>query len=132
LGPPDGATSRPDVFTNDALTPRPFCAPLSEAEQADYADRVARRDPGLVRWYPPMGLAQVARAQRAAAELEGAAYWDWSARMGGPCSSHALVTADPPRMRSDHLHFNSEGGAWIGDLLFADLMATAPAVAGAR
>jgi hypothetical protein len=57
----------------------------------------------------------------------GAAFWDWSARMGGDCSAHAWRMTDPPRMRGDHVHFTSEGGDAIAALLFADLSAAGTA-----
>ncbi len=74
-------------------------------------------------------------AQRRAAAAEGAAFWDWSARMGGPCAAHRLSRPEVKLMRGDHLHFTSEGGDRIAALLAADLVAAygarpAPAAAG--
>jgi lysophospholipase L1-like esterase len=132
VGPPDGETIRPDI-PEDGIHNQGFaCAPLSDAERADYRDRVVRRDPALARWYAPPNLALVRAAERRAAAASGVAFWDWGARMGGDCSAHAWRLADPQRMRGDHVHFTSEGGDAIAALLFADLMAADAAQAQAQ
>jgi lysophospholipase L1-like esterase len=127
VGPPDAATIRPDI-PEDGIHNQGFsCAALTPAELADYRDRVARRDPALARWYAPPNLAVARAAERRAAAASGAAFWDWSARMGGDCSAHAWRMTDPARMRGDHVHFTSEGGDAIAALLFSDLTAAGAA-----
>jgi lysophospholipase L1-like esterase len=129
LGAPDADTVRPDIYGTGRAGAF-GCAPLTEAEAADYETLAAGRSPRLLRWFPPAGLALVRDAQRRAAAAEGVAFWDWQARMGGPCSAHALVHADPPLMRGDHIHFTAEGGAWLGAILDRDLMAAYAANGG--
>ena len=125
VGPPDGETIRPDI-PEDGVRNKGFaCAALTDAERADYAARVARRDPALARWYAPPNLAVARSAERAAAAASGAAFWDWGGRMGGDCSAHAWRQLDPPAMRGDHVHFTSEGGDAVAALLYGDLMAAA-------
>ncbi|MEH6663735.1 MAG: GDSL-type esterase/lipase family protein [Brevundimonas sp.] len=74
-------------------------------------------------WRIPRELPLVRDVQRRVAADMGVAFWDWHARMGGDCSAHRLVTAWEPLMRGDHVHFNSAGGDWIGQMLAEDLTA---------
>jgi hypothetical protein len=129
MGAPDANTVRPDIYGTGKASAF-GCAPLSPDEIADYDRLVAYRSPRLARWFPPAGLETIRTAQRRAAAAEGVAFWDWQARMGGPCSAHALVHADPPLMRGDHIHFTAEGGAWLGAILDRDLMAAYAANGG--
>jgi lysophospholipase L1-like esterase len=122
LGPPDANMVRPDIPEDGKANLGFLCAPLSAQELTDYARLVADRSAQLARWYPPPALAVVRDAQRSAAEAEGAAFWDWGARMGGPCSAHHLSQADPRLVRGDHVHFTTGGGDLIADLLSRDLM----------
>ncbi len=122
MGPPDADTVRPDI-PEDGIHDVGFaCAPLSDKELADYADLVAGRNPSLARWYPPPALAVVRAALRRAAAAQGAAFWDWSARMGGACSAHRLSRPDVGLVRGDHVHFTSDGGDMIGNMLSDDLL----------
>ncbi|MDQ0464262.1 lysophospholipase L1-like esterase [Caulobacter ginsengisoli] len=130
MGPPDASRTRPDIKL-DGIQNKGFdCAPLTDAERADYDQLVEARSPVLARWFEPPNLGPVREAQRRAAIAEGAAFWDWSARMGGPCSSHVLSRPEQDLMRGDHIHFRSEGGDWIAGLLTADLMGAYSARAG--
>lgn len=122
VGPPDAATLRPDLYRRGGFDRYDLCFPLSEAERSDYAGLVAARDETLARWYAPPSLAVVRRIQRQAAAEAGIAFWDWEARMGGPCSIDRMLRTDPPAARSDHVHFNTVGGAMIGGWLADDLM----------
>jgi len=132
LGPPDANKVRPDIPEDGKANFGFNCAQLSPSEVADYARLVADKNPALARWYPPPALAIVRDAQRRAAEEEGAAFWDWSARMGGPCSAHVLSRADPRLVRGDHVHFTSDGGRLVADLLSGDLMQAYAAIVGQR
>ena len=130
LGPPDSNTTRPDI-PEDGIHDLNFaCAPLTGAERAAYPDRVAARDPALARWYPPPNLEPVREVQRRAAAAEGVAFWDWNARMGGPCTAHRLSRPAVGQMRGDHVHFTNDGGDWIGGLLTDDLLAAYAAETG--
>jgi lysophospholipase L1-like esterase len=122
LGAPDANTVRPDIPEDGKADLGFACAPLTPSEVSAYNELVASRSPELARWYPPATLGVVREAQRAAAASEGAAFWDWSARMGGPCSAHHLSQADPRLVRGDHIHFTSAGGEMVADMLSQDLI----------
>ena len=79
--------------------------------------------------FAPPALADVRRIQRQVAGDMGLAYWDWQARMGGPCTARDWVQRPVPLMRGDYVHFKSGGGQEIARLLQADLDA---AMANAR
>ena len=128
LGAPDADTLRPDLYGSGGTF---NCAPLSNEEVQNYATLVAAHSPALAHWYPPAGLAEIRAAQRSAAEAEGAAFWDWEARMGGPCSAHRMGLEDPKLVRGDHIHYTPEGGVKIARLLYEDLMSADRAVGGA-
>jgi lysophospholipase L1-like esterase len=78
---------------------------------------------GACGWQMPRNLPEVAAVQRRIAGQMGAAFWNWSAAMGGACSLHAFVGHDPPLAMPDHVHLSKAGYAAMADLLFADLMA---------
>jgi len=119
LGAPDADTLRPDLYGSGGTFD---CAPLSDEEVQNYATLVAARSPALAHWYPPAGLAEIRAAQQRASAAEGAAFWDWEARMGGPCSAHRMGLEDPKLVRGDHIHYTPEGGVKIAGLLYEDLM----------
>ncbi len=128
LGAPDADTLRPDLYGSGGTFD---CAPLSEDQVQNYPALVASHAPSLAHWYPPAGLAEIRAAQRRAAEAEGAAFWDWEAREGGPCSAHRMGLEDPKLVRGDHIHYTPEGGVKIAGLLYQDLMSADRAVGGA-
>ncbi|HEY5412288.1 MAG TPA: GDSL-type esterase/lipase family protein [Caulobacteraceae bacterium] len=130
LGPPDENVTRPDIPEDGVHDLNFACAPLTAAELADYPQRVAARDPALARWYPPPNLSPVREAQRHAAAAEGVAFWDWNARMGGPCTAHKLSRPGVGLVRGDHVHFTNDGGDMIAGLLTDDLMAAYAAEGG--
>jgi lysophospholipase L1-like esterase len=70
-------------------------------------------------WHTPAFLLQVRERQRRIARELQLAFWDWERAMGGRCAVNAWHAAG--LMRDDHVHFNRDGGDWIGRLLFADL-----------
>jgi lysophospholipase L1-like esterase len=104
LGAPDADTDRAELAAN---------APAAEG--------APRPGPGF--WYPPPALAAVREIQRRVARSMGVAFWDWSARMGGPGMADRWANADPPLMRKDRVHYNVAGGRRIAGLLDADLEA---------
>ena len=132
MGPPDADTIRPDIPEDGVHNLNFDCAPLTDAERANYAQLVAAKDPALARWYPFLNLNPVREAQRTAAATEGVAFWDWEARMGGPCTAHKLSRPGVGLMRGDHVHFTNDGGDWIGGMLADDLMAAYAAEDGER
>jgi hypothetical protein len=68
-------------------------------------------------------LAKVRQAERNAAAKMGWFFWDWSAAMGGPCSMHRWVVADPPLGFDDHVHLKTDGYRMGAQQLFDELMA---------
>ena len=123
LGAADENTTRPDIPEDGVHDLNFACAPLTDAERAGYAQLVADKTPALARWYPPPNLSVVRGAQRRAAAAEGVAFWDWEARMGGPCTAHRLSRPGVGLMRGDHVHFTNDGGDMIAGMLTDDLMA---------
>lgn len=71
--------------------------------------------------FGPPALADVRRIQRQVAGEMGLAYWDWQARMGGPCTARDWVQRPAPLMRGDYVHFKTGGGQEIARRLEADL-----------
>jgi hypothetical protein len=59
------------------------------------------------------------RQQRVARAMH-AAFWDWSAAMGGRCASSLWRLSD--QMRGDHVHFTRSGGDRIGAMIDADMI----------
>ena len=116
VGPPDADTVRKDIPRDGKHDVGFACAPLSPTEVLDFDALTAQKSPELARWFPPPGLAVVREAERQAAAQEGVAFWDWAARMGGPCSAHRLSQEDPRLVRGDHIHFTSDGGRMVADL----------------
>jgi hypothetical protein len=132
VGPPDADTVRKDIPRDGKHDVGFACAPLSPAEILDFDALTAQKSPELARWFPPPGLAVVREAERKAAAEEGVAFWDWAARMGGPCSAHRLSQEDPRLVRGDHIHFTSDGGRMVADLLMSDLLAAYEQSGGGR
>jgi lysophospholipase L1-like esterase len=134
VGPPDADRVRPDIPEDGKADAGFSCAPLTEAEARDYGALVAARSPALARWYPSPSLEAVREAQGRAADAEGVAFWNWGARLGGPCSAHRMSQADPREVRGDHIHFTAEGGERVADLLLEDILSarSAAPVAAAR
>jgi lysophospholipase L1-like esterase len=122
LGPPDADTVRRDIPRDGRHDVGFACAPLSPAELASFQALTAERSPELARWFPPPGLAVVRDAERRAAQEADAAFWDWGARMGGPCSAHRLSRLDPRLVMGDHIHFTTDGANLVADLLWKDLL----------
>ena len=130
LGAPDSNTTRPDI-PEDGIHDLNFaCAPLTDSELSAYPQLVANKEPALARWYPAPNLKRVRDAQRRAAAAENVAFWDWEARMGGPCTAHKLSRPGVGLMRGDHVHFTNDGGEMIAGMLTDDLMAAYAAERG--
>jgi lysophospholipase L1-like esterase len=72
-------------------------------------------------WRPTAALAVVQSIQRRRAHEDGAAYWDWSAAMGGHCAATRWSQGSMPMMRADRVHFAKAGGAEIARALQASL-----------
>lgn len=68
-------------------------------------------------------LPEVQAAQRRAARKTGIAFWDCRQAMGGENSIVAWVQADPPLATADYVHFSPRGARYVGEMLYASLMA---------
>ena len=119
LGPPDALSQQPGLRAN--ADGRAIDCPAQSLSLPDLAAPLSARGNLFV----PPALTQVARIQRGVARRLGVAFWDWQARMGGPCTARAWVNSDPPLMRRDYVHFRNAGGQIIADTLAADLAAAA-------
>jgi lysophospholipase L1-like esterase len=62
----------------------------------------------------------VIAAERAACKVNGCAYWDTRARMGGAGSMRDWATAGLGQ--TDHVHFTGTGYRRLASALFDDLM----------
>jgi lysophospholipase L1-like esterase len=60
-------------------------------------------------WHTPAKLAQIRDAERDIAKRRGFAYWNWASIMPAECGAHQWLTASPPLMSRDHVHFTAEG-----------------------
>jgi len=126
LGPFDGA--RLPTWTDRALRPEDSsraafpCIPLALNERATYGALIADRNPVLGRWHGPPNLNKVREAQALVARGLGIAFWDGAAAMGGACSIHKLVFADPPLAYGDHVHLTPAGSAHLAERLWDSLM----------
>jgi lysophospholipase L1-like esterase len=104
LGPPQALSRNPALMNN--------------AEGARIGCPAA--DPTKPPLFEPAALGRVRAIQREVAQEMHFAWWDWAARMGGPCAAVRWV-ADG-RMRGDYVHFTSAGGRALAQLLEDDLV----------
>lgn len=97
LGPPDALSRSPALRANGPNT------------RADCRGAL----------FAPPALDAVRQVQRKVAGDLGVAWWDWQARMGGPCAAARWVESG--LMRPDHVHFRTAGGALVARALHDDL-----------
>jgi lysophospholipase L1-like esterase len=102
--------------TPDALSRNPALRNNTSGVPVDCAGAT-----GTAPLFAPPALAAVRAVQRKVASELGLAYWDWQARMGGPCSAARWAAAVPPMTRGDHVHFRDAGGAVLAQALQDDL-----------
>jgi lysophospholipase L1-like esterase len=98
-------------------------APLASILLIGPPDRLQRvRDPKTRRisWQPFARMEAITRALQDAALREGAAFWDWRARMGGRASMRNWVTAG--LAQPDHAHLSGAGYQLTGELLHRDIL----------
>lgn len=117
IGPPDGNR----LFKRAAGQTGSCVAPV--ADDAAGAPAAVKQPGRTAVWAPPPGLAKLRQAERQAAAAEHWYFWDWSAAMGGACSMHRWVEADPPLAMPDHVHLKADGYRLGAQQLFAELMA---------
>jgi lysophospholipase L1-like esterase len=113
IGPPDGARLPGAAHPcSGGATGHDCGEPLVKADATANA---------RCRFETPPKLAQVREAQRAIAERTGAAFWDWSAIMPGPCGAQTWAAATPPLMAHDYVHLTLDGYKLSADK-FADFL----------
>jgi lysophospholipase L1-like esterase len=110
VGPPDAA--RPNGVCHAAGVGQD-CGPSTAVMTAEGG--------GQCRFPVPPKLGQVREAQRRLAERLGAAFWDWSSAMPGPCGAQIWRAANPPLMAPDFVHMTLEGYKQSADR-FADYL----------
>jgi lysophospholipase L1-like esterase len=74
------------------------------------------------RWQAPESIMEVRYIQHDTAVALGDAYWDWASVLGGARGFNHWVYADPPLIRSDHIHFTVLGYETSAKALFNFLM----------
>ncbi|MBK7538869.1 MAG: hypothetical protein IPI49_26585 [Myxococcales bacterium] len=74
-------------------------------------------------WRTPPRLLDIVAVQRAAAQRNGAAFFDSLAALGGPDRIEAMVTAEPPLAFRDRVHLTSLGYQRWAELLLSELLA---------
>jgi hypothetical protein len=121
IGPPD-INRVPDFAARLRHSPTTGCRALSPQERQEHDALVAAGDERLARWYSPPRLDDVRLALQRSAAAHGAAYWDWSKLMGGPCGMHAWVHAKPELALPDHTMLTDEGYQRSARALFGELM----------
>jgi len=73
-------------------------------------------------WETPESVMEVRYIQHDTAVAFGDAYWDWASVLGGTRGFNRWVYADPPLVRSDHIHFTVLGYETSAKALFNFLM----------
>ena len=118
IGPPDLARMPGFAAAGGADA----CRALTAEERANYQQLMRTENARLGRWHPPPALRAVRRSLRNVANQNEVFFWDWSRFMGGLCSIHAWVHANPPLATADHRHFTAEGARRTATALFRALM----------
>jgi len=75
----------------------------------DFAERTKASGNSDCSWRTPTRLKEVREVQRKIAQREGLTSWNWASIMPSECGAHRWVTASPPLMTKDHIHFTAEG-----------------------
>lgn len=68
------------------------------------------------------GVTALLKVQHDLAKMHGAAYWNLYAAMGGENSMTRWVEGDPVLANKDYTHFNRQGAARVGALLYKAMM----------
>jgi lysophospholipase L1-like esterase len=73
-------------------------------------------------WHQLPKLTEVRDAQRDIASRGSYAYWNWASIMPEQCGAQHWVTASPPLMTPDHIHFTHDGYAKSADAFLPTLL----------
>ncbi len=119
VGPPDGeerdSACKAAPAEMDCRTANPSSPEKMEAGQGNLAAPDCR-------WHQLVKLAEVRNAESEIAARRGLAFWNWASIMPQECGAHRWVTANPPLMTPDHIHFTRGGYAMAADKFLPTLM----------
>ena len=108
MGPPDGAERPSHCAGKPAaesacrpLTTDPAPTPTSNAGAAAKAPDCD--------WHTLPKLEMIRDVERKIAEQRGLVYWNWASIMPHQCGANHWVSATPPLMTPDHIHFTVTG-----------------------
>jgi lysophospholipase L1-like esterase len=73
-------------------------------------------------WMTAPGVPALVKTQHELAKEHGTAYWNLYAAMGGDGSMVQWVEGDPALANKDYTHFNRQGAAKVGALLYKAMM----------
>jgi lysophospholipase L1-like esterase len=107
IGPPDGAERAPHCAG------KPSAGAVCRRSTSDATPTVsataASSKAGDCDWHTLPKLEGVRNVERKIAERHGFAFWNWASIMPQECGAHRWVSASPPLMASDHIHFTVNG-----------------------
>jgi lysophospholipase L1-like esterase len=102
VGPPDGA-ERPWHCAGKG-PPDAACHPAPPSVPG-----ASTTEPADCEWHTIAHLDLVRDVEKRIAERHGFTYWNWASIMPGDCASQSWVSASPPLMTPDHVHFTPAG-----------------------
>jgi lysophospholipase L1-like esterase len=115
VGPPDGEER------DSACKSAPAEADCRDATSAPAVRTESHAGPDC-RWHRLVKLTEVRDTESRIAAERGLAYWNWASIMPQECGAHRWVTANPPLMTPDHIHFTRGGYAMSADRFLPTLM----------
>ena len=119
VAPPDGEERGANCKGGP---PEAVChGPNAARPAGSAAGQAARKEPECA-WHQLPKLGEVHNAQQQIAARRGFSYWNWASIMPEDCGAHRWVTATPPLMTPDHIHFTHEGYAKSADQLLPTLL----------
>jgi lysophospholipase L1-like esterase len=118
VGPPDGE-ERASICKGAEMDCR--SANPSSPAKIDAGQQGNHAEPDC-HWHQLVKLSAVRDAESEIAARRGLAYWNWASIMPQECGAHRWVTASPPLMTPDHIHFTRGGYAMAADRFLPSLM----------
>jgi lysophospholipase L1-like esterase len=119
LGPPDGEEHAPSCKTG---TVEAVCRSATSDLPSETAAQPANAGEADCSWHQLPKLTEVRDAQRDIASRGSYAYWNWASIMPEQCGAQHWVTASPPLMTPDHIHFTHDGYAKSADAFLPTLL----------
>jgi lysophospholipase L1-like esterase len=119
VGPPDGeernSACKGAAVEVDCRSVNPSSPAKADAGQSNHTEPDCH-------WHQLVKLSEVRDAESEIAARRGLAYWNWASIMPQECGAHRWVTANPPLMTPDHIHFTRGGYAMAADRFLPTLM----------